>query len=448
MNILDRWHLRAVTKIFKEKSGKPFGRSDQDFLGSKKIEDQEKLDGYATLPLVKPSVNLVALMTQGQGFSINSDTLQENNDALLKTTVNAFTMSDRQLSLTTKVDILIEYDPTKGTTVLKPLPLSHVKARPDHLNDSYVLEWESETKIVSDNGEVIEDTKTIRQVYNTKEITTYIEGVIEPEYSYPNTLGIQRIVTINIQDLPGRDDPMIGKLEYNIATLYKQALNALGVVVKLTGEPDKYATGAITVPKESITNLAKDDGDGNIITVPQFVFTEPNATYGWTEPPKGIPDTLSFLEILFLLFIEQTGIPEGMLTSVTGMNSTSNQLQVFIRTIIARQNAQTEGIKEVMCVLEAVNNLNSLDKVDLLGDIEWPEAFPDTETIKEIVIALIQDTTLSDESKIEMIKQKYLEDLPEWKTESKRKQEQKKLEFEAEVNAHHEDSDTITDGDE
>ena len=159
---------------------------------------------------------------------------------------------------------------------------------------------------------------------------------------------------------------MIGDLEYNIATLYKQALNTLGVVTKLTGEPDKYATGSYKVPSEGI-ELSED---GETISVPQFIFENENATYGWTEPPKGIPDIIKFLEVLFWLFLEQTGTPEGTLSTVTGMNSTANQLQVFIRTIQARQNSQTPGIKEVLTVLEAVNNLNSQDKVDFSGDIE------------------------------------------------------------------------------
>ncbi|MCK5607121.1 hypothetical protein KAR91_34880 [Candidatus Pacearchaeota archaeon] len=445
MNLVDRWHLRAVTNIFKEKSGKPFSRNVEDFFSTKPVSDEKKLDGYATLPLIKAVVNLIALITHGQGFSVKSDTLQENNDTLLKTTVTQFMMADRQISLTSKIDILIEWDDSKGVAVLTPIPLEHVKARPDHINDSYVLEWNLETMIVSENGETVEEIKVMRQIYNKKEITTYADGEILPEYSYPNTLGIQRIVTIHIQDLAGQDDPLIGVLEYNISTLYKQALNALGVVVKLTGEPDKYATGAYKVPKEGITNEDNEDGTGNTISVPQFIFDDPKATYGWTEPPKGIPEIISFLEILFWLFLEQTGTPEGTLSTVTGMNSTANQLQVFIRLEEARQNAQTEGIKEILSVLEAVNNLNSRDKVELSGDIEWPEAFPDTTTIKEIIISLMQDTGMSDETKLELIKKRYLDDLPEWEIEKKRIEEQKKSEFEAEVNAHHDESDTITD---
>lgn len=444
MNFIDRWHLRAVTNIFKEKSGKPFNRYVEDYFDSKTISDEKKLNGYATLPLIKAVVNLIALITHGQGFSVKSDALQENNDTLLKTTVNQFMMADRQISLTSKIDILIEWDDSKSVVVLTPIPLEHIKARPDHINDSYVLEWNLETMIVSENGETLETIKVMKQIYNKNEITTYADGEILPEYSYPNTLGIQRIVTIHIQDLAGQDDPLIGVLEYNISTLYKQALNALGVVVKLTGEPDKYATGAYKVPKEGITNEDNEDGTGNTISVPQFIFDDPKATYGWTEPPKGIPEIISFLEILFWLFLEQTGTPEGTLSTVTGMNSTANQLQVFIRTIEARQNAQTEGIKEILSVLEAVNNLNSRDKVELSGDVEWPEAFPDTTTIKEIIISLMQDTGMSDETKLELIKKRYLDDLPEWKVESKRIAEQKKLEFEAEVNAHHDGDDDIT----
>ncbi|MCK5611831.1 hypothetical protein KAR91_58720, partial [Candidatus Pacearchaeota archaeon] len=377
-----------------------------------------------------------------------SDTLQENNDALLKTTVNQFMKSDRQISLTSKIDILIEWDDSKSVAVLTPIPLEHVKARPDHINDSYVLEWNLETMIVSETGETLPAIKVMKQIYSKEEITTYADGEILPEYSYPNTLGIQRVVTIHIQDLAGQDDPLIGVLEYNISTLYKQALNALGVVVKLTGEPDKYATGAYKVPKEGITNEENEDGTGNTISVPQFIFDDPKATYGWTEPPKGIPEIISFLEILFWLFLEQTGTPEGTLSTVTGMNSTANQLQVFMRTIEARQNAQTEGIKEVLTVMEAVNNLNTRDKVELSGDIEWPEAFPDTTTIKEIIISLMQDTGMSDETKLELIKKRYLDDLPEWKVESKRIADQKKLEFEAEVNAHHDGNDDITEDEE
>ena len=447
MNFIDRWHLQAVTRIFKEKSGKPFNRYVEDYFDSKPVSDEKKLDGYATLPLIKAVVNLIALITHGQGFSVKSDTLQENNDALLKTTVNQFMMADRQISLTSKIDILIEWDDLNSVVVLTPIPLEHVKARPDHINDSYVLEWNLETMIVSETGETLEAVKVMKQIYNTKEITTYADGQILPEYSYPNTLGIQRIVTIHIQDLAGQDDPLIGVLEYNISTLYKQALNALGVVVKLTGEPDKYATGAYKVPKEGITNEENEDGTGNTISVPQFIFDDPKATYGWTEPPKGIPEIISFLEILFWLFLEQTGTPEGTLSTVTGMNSTANQLQVFIRTIEARQSAQTEGIKEILSVLEAVNNLNSRDKVELSGDIEWPEAFPDTDTIKEMVISLMQNSTASNETILEIMRIKYLSDLPEWEIEKKRIEDQKKAEFEAEVNAHHDGDDDIS-GDE
>jgi len=443
MNIIDRWHLRAVTNIFKEKGGKPFPRNDDLFTVSS-VTDEQKLEGYSSLPLIKAVVNLVALITHGQGFTVKSDTLQDNNDALLKTTTNDFTMADRQISLTAIVDILVEFDSSKGTTVLKPIPLSHVMARPDHINDSYVLEWESESSVVDKtNGEITEQQNTIKQVYNKKEIITYIDGKIIPEYSYPNTIGIQRIVTINIQELPGRNDPMIGVLEYNISTLYKQALNALGAVVKITGEPDKFATGAYKVPKDGIEVVKDSEGNGSTISIPQFMFEDANAKYGWTEPPKGIPEIIKFLEVLFWLFLEQTGTPEGTLSTVTGMNSTANQLQVFIRTIVARQGAQTEGLKEIMAALEAVNNLNSIDKVDLSGDIEWPEAFPDTATIKEIVIALMQDTGLSTETKLETIRNKYIDDLPEWEVESKRIDGQRTAEFKSELNAHHEDGDEI-----
>lgn len=448
MNFIDRWHLRSTIKIFKEKTGKVLKRYVDDCFSSKPVSDQKKLDGYADLPLIKAVVNLIALITHGQGFSVKSETLKENNDTLLASTVTQFMMADRQVSLTSKIDILVEWDESKSKVVLTPIPLEHVKARPDHVNDSYVLEWNLETMNVSENGETLESIVVMKQIYNTEEITTYADGEILPEYSYPNTLGIQRIVTIHIQDLPGQDDPLIGTLEYNISTLYKQALNALGVVVKLTGEPDKYATGAYKVPRDGITNEQNTDGSGNTISVPQFVFDDPKATYGWTEPPKGIPEIISFLEILFWLFLEQTGTPEGTLSTVTGMNSTANQLQVFIRTIQARQKSQTESIKELLSVLEAVNNLNSLDKVELSGDIEWPEAFPDTETIKEMVIALIQNTGLSEETKLETVKNKYLPDLPEWEVEKKRIEEQKKSEFEAEVNAHHGGDDDITGDDE
>ncbi len=459
LGVIARWHLRSTTRILKEKGRKPLARNKESFFDND-TTDEKKLEAYGTLPLIKAVVNLIALITHGQGFrvkvdkpkrekgeekpDVKPDPIQDNNDSLLKSTTNQFTSSDRQISLTGKIDILTEWDQEKGIAILTPIPLSHVQARPDHINDSYVLEWDIESVIVDAAGEFVEQQKTIRQVYSPTEITTYQDGEIQPEYSYPNTLGIQRIVTINIQDLPGQSDPLIGNLEYNIATLYKEALNALGVVVKLTGEPDKYATGAMSVPNEGITNLANNDGSGNTITVPQFVFTEPNATYGWTEPPKGIPEIISFLEILFWLFLEQTGTPEGTLSTVTGMNSTANQLQVFMRTIEARQKAQSEGIKDVLCVLEAVNNLNSPDKVDFSGDIEWPEAFPDTETIKEMVVALMQNSTASNETILEVVRSKYLSDLPEWIVEKKRLEEQKRLEFEADVNAHHKESDTVT----
>ena len=49
MNPLDRWHLRAVTNIFKEKSGKPFNGNVEDYLDSKPVSDEKKLDGYAIL---------------------------------------------------------------------------------------------------------------------------------------------------------------------------------------------------------------------------------------------------------------------------------------------------------------------------------------------------------------------------------------------------------------
>ena len=442
LGFIDRWHLQSVIKIFNEKTGKPFSREREDFF-NKKAKDKEKLDGYATLPLIKAVVNLTALITHGQGFSIKSDSLQENNDSLLKTTVNQFTQADRQISLTAIVDILIEWDQEKSQAILTVIPLEHVLARPDHNNDSYILEWElesvvnSETSPLSQAGDPVTETYTMRQIFSPEEVTTYQDGKLLSDYSYPNTLGIQRIVTINIQDLPGQNNPMIGDLEFNISTLYRQALNALGAVVKLTGEPDKYATGAYKVPEES-TKLSED---GTTINIPQFIFENENAKYGWTEPPKGIPDTIKFLEILFWLFLEQTGTPEGTLSTVTGMNSTANQLQVFIRTIQARQKAQLDGIVEVLNVLEAVNNLNSPDKVDFSGDIEWPETFPDTETIKEMVIALIQDTGTSRETTLEVVKNKYLPDLPEWKVERERIAEQKRLEFESEINANHRDGD-------
>ena len=51
---------------------------------------------------------------------------------------------------------------------------------------------------------------------------------------------------------------------------------------------------------------------------------------------------------------------------------------------------------------------------------------------------------MSDETKLELIKKRYLDDLPEWKVEIKRITEQKKLEFESEVNAHHDGDDGNT----
>ena len=45
-----------------------------------------------------------------------------------------------------------------------------------------------------------------------------------------------------------------------------------------------------------------------------------------------------------------------------------------------------------------------------------------------------------------MVKNKYLPDLPEWVIEQKRIEGQKKAEFEAEVNAHHDSDDDTTGG--
>lgn len=449
MNFIDRFAVRRVALLMKKGAGKILPHEVEDAFGSGPT-DEQKLEAYEKNPMVKAVVNLYALLMYGQGISCEHDnkTIGENNKDLIESKCAEFMLIDRAISLCGIADVLVEWDEEQGL-VLTPIPISHVKTRPSYLDDRYTISWDATVTVPSFDGLTeTEEQRKITQVYSKEDVKTYFDESYQEAYSYPNTIKIHRIVTFEPFELPGKTAPLIGKFEYNVAELYRQALNALSSVTKLTGTPTQYATGTATTFKPGDAGLLKDDKTGETtINVPSIAITDPSGKLAWTEPPKGIPEIISFLEILFWLFIENTGVPEGSISSVTGMNSTSNQLQVFIKMLQARQKSQKKFIQRLLYVAQEVNNLNSPNKVDFSGKITYPEIFPDVETIKEIVIELLRRDDFSTQTTLELIRERYLKELPEWTEEQKRIDEQRKSEYERDAYAHHSEDDVINDDD-
>jgi hypothetical protein len=367
-----------------------------------------EIGGLFAAPIARILISWV--LGDGFGVRIKADGVTDDQIAIIEETVSGF-VQDNLLEISEtyydSISLGDGYLVVNPDATLSQVPADMMTKEPDPLDyrkvNSYTITTVTDTATIQDIYRL--DGRTVKVKQKGQESETVTE--------YGNVIG--RLPVIHIANNREANEiyghpiyeallPLLG--HYDDTTV--KSLEG----VKLMGNPKPVMEGAEDPESEierlsngKTTNVVSSTGESETVPVIDFdslpmLVLGKGASFSFKSPSQFTGDAAKMLELLFLLMLQHSMIPEWVWGGAIASSKASvdSQMPAFARYISGLRSRLAKMLIELIRIWIGYKNMlmplysGAID--DLKISIEWPEIEAENEQIKQAWVQMLYDRSL------------------------------------------------------